>query len=93
MSAFIILFILIILLVIRVPVGFALGGLGAALLAYFPLPLNGIPQRLYGTMDSFELLAVPMFLLMSNILLKGKVGKDLFAAVQSWIGHWPEVLE
>ena len=89
MSAFIILFILIILLVIRVPVGFALGGLGAALLAYFPLPLNGIPQRLYGTMDSFELLAVPMFLLMSNILLKGKVGKDLFAAVQSWIGHWP----
>lgn len=89
MSAFIILFILIILLVIRVPVGFALGGLGAALLAYFPLPLNAIPQRLYGTMDSFELLAVPMFLLMSNVLLKGKVGKDLFAAVQSWIGHWP----
>ncbi len=89
MSAFIILFLLILLLVMRVPVAFALGGLGAALLAYFPLPLNAIPQRLYGTMDSFELLAVPMFLLMSNILLKGKVGKDLFAAVQSWIGHLP----
>ena len=89
MSAFVILFILIALLVVRVPVGFALGGLGAALLAYFPLPLNAIPQRLYGTMDSFELLAVPMFLLMSNVLLKGNVGKDLFAAVQSWIGHWP----
>ena len=40
-------------------------------------------------MDSFELLAVPMFLLMSNILLKGGVGRDLFAAVQSWVGHWP----
>lgn len=89
MSAFVILFLLILLLVFRVPVAFALGGLGAALLAYYPLPLNGIPQRLYGAMDSFELLAVPMFLLMSNILLKGQVGKDLFAAVQSWIGHWP----
>ena len=89
MTAFIILFILIILLVIRVPVGFALGGLGVALLAYFPLPLVGVPERLYGTMDSFELLAVPMFLLMSNILLKANVGKDLFGAVQSWIGHWP----
>jgi C4-dicarboxylate transporter DctM subunit len=32
---------------------------------------------------------VPMFLLMSNILLKGGVGQDLFAAVQSWVGHWP----
>jgi len=40
-------------------------------------------------MDSFELLAVPMFLLMSNILLKARVGRDLFAAVQSWVGHWP----
>tara|TARA_B100000953_G_scaffold295050_1_gene285686 strand:- start:101 stop:1225 length:1125 start_codon:yes stop_codon:yes gene_type:complete len=40
-------------------------------------------------MDSFELLAVPLFLLMSNVLLKGGVGKDLFAAVQSWVGHWP----
>ncbi len=89
MSAFIILFLLILLLVIRVPVGFALGSLGVALLAYFPLPLIGVPERLYGTMDSFELLAVPMFLLMSNVLLKGKVGKDLFGAVQSWIGHWP----
>jgi tripartite ATP-independent transporter DctM subunit len=89
MSAFIILFLLILLLVIRVPVAFALGGLGVALLVYFPLPLMGVPQRLYGTMDSFELLAVPMFLLMSNVLLKAKVGKDLFGAVQSWIGHWP----
>ncbi len=89
MTAFIILFLLILLLVMRVPVAFALGGLGVALLAYFPLPLIGIPEKLYGTMDSFELLAVPMFLLMSNILLKGRVGKDLFGAVQSWIGHWP----
>lgn len=89
MSAFIILFLLILLLVMRVPVAFSLGGLGVALLAYFPLPLNAIPQRLYGTMDSFELLAIPMFLLMSNVLLKGRVGKDLFEAVQSWIGHYP----
>jgi tripartite ATP-independent transporter DctM subunit len=88
-SAFIILFLLILLLVMRVPVAFSLGGLGVALLAYFPLPLNAIPQRLYGTMDSFELLAIPMFLLMSNVLLKGRVGKDLFEAVQSWIGHYP----
>lgn len=89
MSAFVILFLLILLLVARVPVAFSLGGLGIALLAYFPFPLTGVPQRLYGTMDSFELLAVPMFLLMSNVLLKAKVGKDLFAAVQSWIGHYP----
>ncbi|KZK75935.1 Sialic acid TRAP transporter permease protein SiaT [Pseudovibrio sp. Ad13] len=89
MTGFLILAALLLLLVLRVPVAFALGSLGVFLLWYFPLPLNAVPQRLYGSMDSFELLAVPMFLLMSNVLLKGGVGKDLFAAVQSWVGHWP----
>jgi C4-dicarboxylate transporter DctM subunit len=32
---------------------------------------------------------VPLFLLMSNVLLKGGVGGDLFAAVHAWVGHWP----
>lgn len=89
MSVFLILLALIALLLLRVPVAFALGSLGVFLLWWFPFPLTGVPQRLFGTMDSFELLAVPMFLLMSNILLKAHVGRDLFAAVQSWVGHWP----
>jgi tripartite ATP-independent transporter DctM subunit len=88
-SAFLILLALVALLVLRVPVAFALGSLGVFLLWWFPFPLTGVPQRLFGTMDRFELLAVPMFLLMSNILLKARVGRDLFAAVQSWVGHWP----
>ena len=89
MSSFLILLSLVTLLILRVPVAFALGVLGVFLLWLFPFPLTGVPQRLFGTMDSFELLAVPMFLLMSNILLKARVGRDLFAAVQSWVGHWP----
>jgi C4-dicarboxylate transporter DctM subunit len=47
------------------------------------------PQALLSTLDGFILLAVPLFLLMSNVLLKGGVGRDLFAAVQAWVGHWP----
>lgn len=89
MTSGLILFSLLALLILRVPVAFALGTLGIALLWLADFNLIGVPQRLYGTMDSFELLAVPMFLLMSNVLLKGGVGRDLFAAVQSWVGHWP----
>ncbi len=89
MEALLILGGLLLLLILRVPVAFALGGLGIVLLLVKGLPLIGVPQRLYGTLDSFELLAVPMFLLMSNVLLRGGVGRDLFAAVQSWVGHWP----
>jgi len=77
------------LLLIRVPVAFSLGGLGLALLWFKDLSLVMVPQALYSTTDNFVLLSVPLFLLMSNILLKGGVGKDLFNAVQTWIGHWP----
>ncbi len=89
MIAAIILFSLILLLLLRVPVAFTLGGLGLAMLVLGGFSPIMVPQSLYSTMDSFELLAVPLFLLMSNILLKGGIGRDLFAAVQSWLGHWP----
>ncbi|MEK9752036.1 MAG: TRAP transporter large permease subunit [Rhodospirillaceae bacterium] len=72
-----------------IPVAFALGMLGLIMLWLADLSLLMVPQALYSTTDNFVLLAVPMFLLMSNILLKGGVGQDLFAAVQSWVGHWP----
>ncbi len=77
------------LLLIRVPVAFALGGLGLLLLWLKGINVVMVPQALYSSADSFVLLAVPLFLLMSNILLKGGVGRDLFNAVQSWVGHWP----
>ena len=47
------------------------------------------PQAVLSTLDGFILLAVPLFLLMSNVLLKAGVGADLFNAVQAWVGHWP----
>ena len=87
MTTFLILLALLGLLFIRVPV--ALGGLGLFLLWLKNINVVMVPQALYSTADSFVLLAVPLFLLMSNILLKGGVGKDLFNAVQSWVGHWP----
>ncbi len=89
MTALYILLALMLLLFSGVPVAFALGGLGMALLYFGDLSLLMVPQGLYSVMDSFILLAVPLFLLMSNVLLKGGVGRDLFNAVQSWVGHWP----
>ena len=66
-----------------------MGGLGLLLLIHADFNPVMIPQGLYSSIDNFILLAVPLFLLMSNILLKGGVGKDLFTAAQSWVGHWP----
>ncbi|MBV1868565.1 MAG: TRAP transporter large permease [Marinosulfonomonas sp.] len=89
MTAFLILGALLFFLVLGIPIAFVMGGLGLFLLLLEGFNPVMIPQGLYSSIDNFILLAVPLFLLMSNILLKGGVGKDLFAAAQSWVGHWP----
>ena len=77
------------LLATGLPIAFALGGLGLVLLLAGGFSPIMVSQGLYSTTDNFILLAVPLFLLMSNVLLKGGVARDLYAAVQSWVGHWP----
>ena len=69
------------LLLVGIPVAFALGGLGALMLLYRDFSPLMPAAGLLSTIDNFLLLSVPLFLLMSNVLLKGGVGKDLFAGI------------
>lgn len=89
MTVVLILVALFALLLVGVPVAFALGGLGLGMLLVGGFSPLMAPQSILSTLEGFILLAVPLFLLMSNVLLKGGVGRDLFAAVQAWVGHWP----
>jgi len=89
MEAALILVTLMAILAVGLPIAFALGGLGLLLLAIGGFSPIMVAQGLYSTTDNFILLAVPLFLLMSNVLLQGGVARDLYAAVQSWVGHWP----
>ena len=44
---------------------------------------------LYKSLDDFVLTAVPLYILMSQILLTGKVGNDLFELGNKWLRHLP----
>ena len=89
MTLLVVVLCLLLLLFSGLPVAFSLAGLGTLMLMVKGLPVIMVAQNLHGALDNFILLSVPLFLLMSNILLKGGVGRDLFDAVQSWVGHWP----
>ncbi|WP_027349737.1 TRAP transporter large permease [Halotalea alkalilenta] len=89
MSAWWVVAALLALLAAGVPVAFAFALLAAVMLWWIDIPMISIPLGLIEGIDSFVLLSVPLFLLMSNVLLRGGMGRDLFAAVQSWVGHWP----
>ncbi len=77
-------------LVVGLPVAFGLGGT-AVLLAAFQeaISLNFIGITVLESLNSFTLLAVPLFVLMSQVLLVGKVGDNLFETINSWVRHLP----
>jgi TRAP-type mannitol/chloroaromatic compound transport system permease large subunit len=69
----------VVLLVIGLELWYAMGlasMLYLVLLAYFgaiPIPLTLIPQQLMAGVDSFPLLAVPMFILAGELMTRGGV--------------------
>ena len=46
-----------------------------------------IAPRLFGGMSSFELLAIPMFILSGDLLFEGKISKSLVDLANALVGH------
>lgn len=79
---------LVVFLAIGVPVGFALGlaGLGAILTVGTGF-LVQIPLTLTKSLSDVVLIAIPLFVLMGELLYKGGVGQQLFEAANAWLGR------
>ena len=83
---------LLVLIAIGLPVAFSLGISGIFGLYVFmggASALSQIPILAYKALDDFILIAVPLYVLMSQILLTGKVGNDLFELGNKWLRHYP----
>lgn len=74
-----------------IPVGIGLGVVGITYSLIFEgqNALISLPQTIYASNSSFLLTAIPMFILMSEILRRANVTEILFDAVTKWIGHIP----
>lgn len=82
---------IILIIATGIPVGIGLGivGLGYSLFHEGYSALISLPQTIFSSNSSFLLTAIPMFILMSEILRKANVTEVLFEAVTKWIGHIP----
>lgn len=74
---------------IPVAIGLGIVGLAAAYLLDGHGALIALPQTLYSSSNSFLLSAVPLFILMSEILRRAGVTEILFETVRRWLGHLP----
>jgi len=85
----VVLAIILLLLFAGLPVAFSLGSASVLLLFFYDLPLKIIGSTVFGSLDSFVLLAIPLFVMMSQVLLDGRIGDDLFDTVNVWVRHLP----
>ena len=79
---------LVLLLLIGVPISFALLGIAAAgiLFMWGPKGLMVFFNNAYGEGTNFLLLAIPLFVLMANVLKFSGLADDLYEMVYRWFG-------
>ncbi len=83
---------LMVMLVLRVPIGIAMFVAGAGGYAYLtgditPL-LNTLKQTAYARLSNYDLVVIPLFLLMGQFATHGGLSKALFRFVAAFMGHW-----
>ena len=76
----------IVLLLIGVPVAFAIAAAALLVLLKGDVKLLILVQRMFASTDSFSLIAVPFFIFAGDLLAKGKVSKVLVEFAESLLG-------
>lgn len=83
---------LIVLMLLRIPVGFVMaivGFLGFALLASWDSALHMTARDFFSTFSSYNLTVIPLFVLMGQLAHHSGMSSRLFYAVNKWVGHLP----
>ena len=84
-----ILFGLVLVLLTGVPVFAGLMLFSTALLVGVEGKLGGIGDLVFGKLDTYLLVSIPLFTLMAHFMIRGKVVDDLFGAAHTLLRHLP----
>jgi tripartite ATP-independent transporter DctM subunit len=82
--------VLIMLFLLKVPVGISLilvGLIGTSFIRGWDIAFTQLGRTPFDTASSYSLSVIPLFILMGMILSYTGLGRDLYSAVDSWIGH------
>ncbi len=79
------------LLAIRMPVGIVMmlvGFVGVGVMNGWPAALATLGSEPFVIASNFELMIIPMFVLMGNLASISGMSRDLYGAAYAWFGHW-----
>lgn len=77
----------VLLICLGTPIAFSIGTASiAALIDKGGLSLIAIPQRMFNSLDSFTLLAIPFFIYVGDIMMKGGISSRLINLAKAFLG-------
>ncbi len=85
------LFSLFALLALRMPVAIAMavvGTVGFGILNSWPAAMAQLGREPFVMASSYELIVIPLFVLMGNLSSISGMSRDLYRAAYAWFGHW-----
>jgi len=83
-------FVLLLLILLRMPIAFAMGMVGFCGFWYLRgmnAAIATVGERFFSTVLSLELSVLPLFVLMGNLVARAGVAHELYAAAQTFLGH------
>ncbi|PRY66256.1 tripartite ATP-independent transporter DctM subunit [Vreelandella songnenensis] len=87
MEVIILFSVFLILLVVGMPIAFALGIASTAYLLMEGISLTIVPQRMYAGIDTFVLLCIPGFVLAGNLMNVGNITEHIVRFSNALLGH------
>ncbi len=88
MNALILISVLLILMAMRIPVVFSLLLSCLFYLVFIKsIPLVVLAHRMMGSLESFPLLALPLFILAADVINSGRASEEMFKFARSLVGH------
>jgi C4-dicarboxylate transporter DctM subunit len=70
-----------------IPISFATGLATGIYLLFSHLPIVVIPMRIFNTIDSFSLMAIPLFMLAGELMNSGGITKRIVEFSSTLVGH------
>ncbi len=72
---------------IKIPIAYALGLASLGVIYHMGIPFLSAVNSMYNSVNNFSLLAVPLFMLLAQLMDKGGITDRLFTISDAFVGH------
>jgi tripartite ATP-independent transporter DctM subunit len=83
----IIVVLLLVFIALKIPIGVSMGLTSIAYFLILDIPMDTIIQKAFGGVNSFEMTAIPLFMLAGELMNNGGISNRLIAFAKAFLGH------